>query len=246
MDRLLLDIAVDGALTVSVGRGATPPEPVTEPIPFAWPLPVESAALLRWYLKDYLRTPVGAYGDRAEQIAAALPSCGEEIVSAVFGGDGRARRAFDVLRRSGKPLDVVVCSSVPDVLALPWELLREPESTRALVLEGARQPPPADRRGRAPPRRGRYPAADRHGDCAPGRDRRRRLPHRGPPSPGPTRCWPRRRRTGGVATAYGGATDRGPGVRPRWERALRGGALRRAGGPRGRLGLVAGAGAPAV
>lgn len=93
--------------------------------------PMES---LRWYLEDYLRTPLGAYGERGPQIARQLPDWGARVFSALF-GTGPGRDAYLRARGRGGGLEIVLRSGSAQLLALPWELMTDPERPVPLVLD---------------------------------------------------------------------------------------------------------------
>jgi tetratricopeptide (TPR) repeat protein len=119
MQRLTVDLSPDGRASVSASVSATAKKPFT----LAWPLDDGDLEELRWYLEDYLRAPYGVYGDRGPAVADAVRGWGAAVFGALF-GSGPARAAYRAL-----PTDAeIVCrSSEPRLLALPWELLWDPE-----------------------------------------------------------------------------------------------------------------------
>ncbi len=101
-DRLLVDLAADGRVSVSPWlEGELPGGASGDPYPLAWPLEAEALEDLRWYLEDYLRAPFGVWEDRARRCAARLPGWGEAVFGAVFGA-GPARDAYQRARDRGR------------------------------------------------------------------------------------------------------------------------------------------------
>ena len=135
-DRLLVDVGVDGRVSVSTWRdGELPDAPVGEPAELDWPLDGDALEELRWYLEDYLRAPFGVYEERGPQVAARLPGWGEAIFAALFGVGGPARDALVRLRARGTATEIVFRSASAEYLALPWELLRDPARPTPLALD---------------------------------------------------------------------------------------------------------------
>ncbi len=134
-DRLLVDLAADGRVSISPWReGELPAGAAGEPGPLDWPLDEGALEELRWYLEDYLRAPFGVYEDRGPGIAARLPGWGEAVFGAVFGA-GPARDAYQRMRARPAGVQVVVRSSAAPLLGLPWELIRDPARELPLALD---------------------------------------------------------------------------------------------------------------
>ena len=100
----------------------------TQGFEFKNPLPPQDRDEIRWYLEVY----VGQYStevddQRAQRIAKRLPMMGQALFAAVF-HDEDARRDFDQFRQ-GRLLGRVITieTGVPEILALPWELLCDGE-----------------------------------------------------------------------------------------------------------------------
>ncbi|RSM57778.1 hypothetical protein DMB66_31640 [Actinoplanes sp. ATCC 53533] len=138
-DRLLIDLADDGQVTVSVLGDVAGglPEPAV-PFPLAWSWEVADAEELRWYLEDYLRAPYGVYQDRGERTAQQLTEWGRAAFTAVFDGSRAARDAYVRLRDRNGTVEVVVRSAAARLLGLPWELLTDPARPTPLALDGVR------------------------------------------------------------------------------------------------------------
>jgi tetratricopeptide (TPR) repeat protein len=127
-ERLMIDVGVDGWAVVS-----TTSAPTGESIALDWTLDATDAEDLRWYLEDYLRTPYGAYQGRGERVAERLAQWGRAAFTALFGSSRQARAAY---ARGG--MEIVLRSATAEHLALPWELLSDPERPTPLALDGLR------------------------------------------------------------------------------------------------------------
>ncbi|HEU4421263.1 MAG TPA: CHAT domain-containing protein, partial [Pilimelia sp.] len=134
-DRVLVDVAADGRVSVSTWLDGELPGPVGEPVDLVWPLDADALEDLRWYLEDYLRAPFGVYEDRGPRVEAMLRGWGEAIFGAVFGAAGPARDALVRLRARGTATEIVFRSASAECLALPWELLRDPARPTPLALD---------------------------------------------------------------------------------------------------------------
>jgi len=98
-----------------------------------WPLDAGASENLRWYLEDYLQTPFGVYGDRGAKVAAQLQGWGESIFRALFSADA-ARDAYARIQGRNAGASLVLRSSSPSVLGLPWELLVDPGRSGPLAF----------------------------------------------------------------------------------------------------------------
>ena len=136
-DRLLVDLTADGRVSVGTWLdGELPGGAAGEPSGLAWPLDGDALEELRWYLEDYLRAPFGVYESRGPATAARLGPWGEAVFGAVFGA-GPARDAYQRMRARPAGLQVVFRSGSAELLALPWELMRDPARGVPLALDAA-------------------------------------------------------------------------------------------------------------
>jgi tetratricopeptide (TPR) repeat protein len=137
-DRLVVDVTPDGRLSVSVWLEGEflPSQPVAPPQEFVSPLDGEVLEEIRWYLEDYLRAPYGVYADRGTRVAEELPRWGRALFTSALGA-GAARDAYLRVRaRERVGSEIVFRSAAASFLALPWELLRDPDRPAPLVLDG--------------------------------------------------------------------------------------------------------------
>jgi hypothetical protein len=142
-DRLLVDVAADGWVSVSRWLDGEYPSPVGEPATLVCPLGGEELEDLRWYVEDYLRAPFAVYEQRGAEIAGRLPEWGRRLFAAVF-GTGPARDAYVGLRRTAA-LDPSVQGNRPEIvfrspaaawLGLPWELSQDAADPSPVALGG--------------------------------------------------------------------------------------------------------------
>ncbi|MFE6749873.1 tetratricopeptide repeat protein [Kitasatospora purpeofusca] len=156
VERLLLDLHADGRMLVSEWpSGEASPAPAVDAGWLRRPLADASTESLRWYLEDYLRTPLGAYGERGPQIARQLPDWGARVFSALF-GTGPGRDAYLRARGRGSGgLEIVLRSGSAHLLALPWELMTDPDRPVPLLLDDvvlSRRTPDTEDSGSPAPR----------------------------------------------------------------------------------------------
>ncbi|WP_422769980.1 tetratricopeptide repeat protein [Plantactinospora sp. WMMC1484] len=134
-DRLLIEVAAGGRISVSIWPGGEEPaEPVAAPTVVDWPMDSSALADLRWYLEDYLRTPYGVYGDHGARVAGEIAAWGHAGFAMIFGSEA-AGAAYRWLRSRDAPVEVVVRSSAPEWLRLPWELMHDPDRPSPLALD---------------------------------------------------------------------------------------------------------------
>jgi tetratricopeptide (TPR) repeat protein len=134
-ERLLVDVGGDGRAVLSmIGRSPA----AAEPVALDWALDAADAEDLRWYLEDYLRTPYGAYQERGERVAERLTQWGRAAFAALFESSSQARDMYGRLRHAGGDVEIILRSAAAEHLALPWELLADPERPMPLALDGVR------------------------------------------------------------------------------------------------------------
>ncbi|KAB8332559.1 CHAT domain-containing protein [Scytonema tolypothrichoides VB-61278] len=105
-------------------------EQETDRLPFSSPLSAEDQENIRWYLETYATHYTTDVDDaRAKEIADKLAQWGEDLFNAVF-QPRTAQRIFNDFQDEAEPGRLLTISaSHPTILSLPWELLRDPEST---------------------------------------------------------------------------------------------------------------------
>jgi len=134
-DRLLVDLIGDGRVSVGAWLdGEHQGGAAGKEYELTWPLQAGVLEELRWYLEDYLLAPFGVYESRGPAAAAQLPGWGEAVFEAVF-GSGPARDTYQRMRACPGGLRVMFRSPSPELLGLPWELIRDPASSLPLALD---------------------------------------------------------------------------------------------------------------
>jgi hypothetical protein len=124
----------------------------SEAIAFNSPWTAQNQKDLRWYMEDYASGYMTEVDDRrAEQIAAQLKEWGKALFNQVF-GTRDAQRLFNAFQDSREKGRVVSLNAEhPKILALPWELLHDPQgnylfnenpriSIRRKLKRGGRRP----------------------------------------------------------------------------------------------------------
>ncbi len=101
--------------------------------PFESPLSGQDLEDLRWYLEDYLVAPYAVYEDRGREIEGRLPAWGQALFASVFGSGREGGKIYQ--RTAGrKDWELWIASDSAPFLALPWELLRDPDRKTPLAL----------------------------------------------------------------------------------------------------------------
>jgi tetratricopeptide (TPR) repeat protein len=101
----------------------------TQPFPLALPLSGDHLQELRWYLEEHMNYT--GPGDRlkAQRIQARMQDWGRQLFASLFAGfDGVNvyRELMDAVKRGERGL-LTLGTTDPEVLAQPWELLRDPK-----------------------------------------------------------------------------------------------------------------------
>jgi tetratricopeptide (TPR) repeat protein len=134
VDWLLVHVLPDGRASVLTWLAGEDSPAMAPAFDLAWPLDSNATEELRWYLEDYLTAPFGSYEDRGRQVQARLGEWGTSIFEAVF-GPSPVRDAYYRLRTRRTRIKLVFRSSSPALLALPWELIRDPDRLVPLALD---------------------------------------------------------------------------------------------------------------
>ena len=88
---------------------------------------------IRWYLEDYLSAPFAVYEQRGRAVQAKLAKWGHALFEAVFGVGKPGRDAY--LQSREGDTELVLRSTSPEFLGLPWELIWDPRHPAPLALE---------------------------------------------------------------------------------------------------------------
>ncbi len=110
----------------------------TDTLEFTLPLSPEDREDIRWYLEVYAtRYTTDVDDTRAKRIADKLPQWGEALFNTVFFSRAAQRIFNDFQDETSAGRLLTISASHPEILSLPWELLRDPEGTY-LVHENPR------------------------------------------------------------------------------------------------------------
>ena len=83
---------------------------------------------LRWYLEKFLDYPFSPDTDIAERVQASAKDWGLAAFDALFGDRDGGRMIDDAARRGYDALHLQVSGDDPNILAWPWEALRDPKT----------------------------------------------------------------------------------------------------------------------
>src|SRR5712691_1213534 len=111
------------------GKGSMP---VRIPSPYGFPVEgrpnSDLMRELQWYLETFLDYPFPPETDHADRVLKALKDWGEQTFEALF-GDRSAGRLFEAATSDDySRLHLQISSDEAQVLAWPWEALRDPEA----------------------------------------------------------------------------------------------------------------------
>ena len=105
------------------GRQSAPP------VAFQNPLANSDYEEINWYLGDYLDNPFGAAPARAEAVETGLRNLGRALFQATFRGNEESFRLYSEATSAGlAECTLSIISEQPEFLALPWELMNEPDA----------------------------------------------------------------------------------------------------------------------
>ena len=97
-------------------------------VPFGNPLDQSLYREMAWYFQDYLDDPFGESGGRAREVETSLRNLGRLLFETVFNGNEEAQEYYSTAVADGLDgYQLTIVSTDPSFLALPWELLNEPD-----------------------------------------------------------------------------------------------------------------------
>ena len=89
---------------------------------------------LRWYMEDYLQRAEAVEAVTVEQIEASMRARGEELYTKVLAANGNTQAIWFAVREQLADLRVEITTSIADAAAIPWELMRDPQSDSPIAL----------------------------------------------------------------------------------------------------------------
>jgi tetratricopeptide (TPR) repeat protein len=128
-----VDLGAGGRVAVATSLGGEVHE-AGQPSKVVWPFDDDALEDLRWYLEDYLRAPFGVYGERGPEVEKRLKQWGAALFAIAF-GSREARDAYSRIQDRRGDMEIVFRSSSPELLGLPWELIRDPARPEPLAVK---------------------------------------------------------------------------------------------------------------
>ncbi|NTU85647.1 MAG: hypothetical protein HGA45_40980 [Chloroflexales bacterium] len=106
---------------------------------------------IRWYVEEYAEYPFEPNPQRAARVEERMRELGHELFNTLFAANAHTLRLWARVAEQLDDLRVEIVTDAEGATALPWELLRDPDTDTVLALHG---PGPARRpaRGDADPR----------------------------------------------------------------------------------------------
>jgi tetratricopeptide (TPR) repeat protein len=89
---------------------------------------------VRWYLEDFPRWPRGMALSIAERVERRMEEIGETLFRQIFAAETGTRDLWKELRGKLRRTRIEVVLDSPEADAIPWELMREPETGIRLAL----------------------------------------------------------------------------------------------------------------
>jgi CHAT domain-containing protein/tetratricopeptide (TPR) repeat protein len=131
--RLTVDLLGDDLMKVGFLGDGNHLEAVAE-LPEGWPPSIEAFETIRWYLEDCLTPSFPDYGLRALEVQTELRRLGLDIFGSVF-GDTAIRDAYRRAQESGQPVELLIRSASPELMAAPWELMLDPQRGKPVAVD---------------------------------------------------------------------------------------------------------------
>jgi tetratricopeptide (TPR) repeat protein len=92
---------------------------------------------IRWYLEDYLQFDKEPAQQIAEGIEVFMARCGEELFCKIFESSAAATGLWSSLKPHLSTTRIEIISDTVKAAAIPWELIRDPNSGTPLALSAA-------------------------------------------------------------------------------------------------------------
>jgi tetratricopeptide (TPR) repeat protein len=94
----------------------------------------QEQADLRWYMEDYLQRAEAVEPVTAAQVEAMMRARGEALYRLVLAANLDTQAIWFAVRNELADLRVEIATGVAEAAAIPWELLRDPQSDSAISL----------------------------------------------------------------------------------------------------------------
>lgn len=89
---------------------------------------------LRWYLEDYLDVADAVETVHVQQVEDLMKRRGEELYTKVLTGAQNQQAIWFAIRNQLADLRIEIATGVAEAASIPWELMRDPQSTSAIAL----------------------------------------------------------------------------------------------------------------
>jgi len=89
---------------------------------------------LRWYMEDYVQHPEAVEEEHIKQIEAMMRQRGEELYGKVLAANRNTQAIGFAIREKLVDLRIEINTGISEAAAIPWELMRDPESDSALAV----------------------------------------------------------------------------------------------------------------
>jgi hypothetical protein len=120
------------AIRLTLRRSGQPDLEGEATIEFA--LSDQEQADLRWYMEDYLQRPEAVEPVTVAQVEAMMRQRGEELYRLVLAANLDTQAIWFAVRNELADLRVEITTGVAEAAAIPWELMRDPQSDSAISL----------------------------------------------------------------------------------------------------------------
>ncbi len=107
------------------------------PIPAEFDFAVDPAdyGRIRWYLEEFLVYPMDPAPEIAREVEKRIRAIGVELFEKVFASRDAIKLWGRLQAAKLSNVRVEILTSVKDAVAIPWELLRDPDTDTPLALE---------------------------------------------------------------------------------------------------------------
>ncbi|SMF96056.1 CHAT domain-containing protein [Methylomagnum ishizawai] len=89
---------------------------------------------LRWYMEDYPQHPEAVEAAHIDQIEAMMRARGGELYDKVLAANRNTQAIWFAIRNELADLRIEINTGIAEAAAIPWELMRDPESNSALAV----------------------------------------------------------------------------------------------------------------
>ena len=128
------DAPVNGQYPIRLTLRRADQAPLEAQAHIAFALTPQEHEDLRWYLEDYLQKADSTTDEHVQQVEAMLHDRGVELYEKILEGNRDAQRVFDRVLDELAELRIEIATEITEAAAIPWELMREPQSDSPIAL----------------------------------------------------------------------------------------------------------------